>query len=246
MAKLVTKLAILLLIIATPVLLLAGSKKADNSLAEQIEHRLVGVAPNTVIIVVDEASKTAFLRGTVSSQAEIDRITDLVRSINDVRVIGSNLVVAHDPTEITRADDTMMKDVETLDTEEGTIHSGTTVITDASLRTAVEDALKSEGIMGQSKIKVETENGVVTLTGTALSEAHADRIVALAQSVPGVVSVEANIRLRDRQRPYTVKPSSERDKEGHEVGEAESRVDDEEDDEDEEEDEDEDEDEDRY
>jgi hypothetical protein len=106
----------------------------------------------------------------------------------------------------------------------------TTVITDASLRSAVEDALKSEGIMGQSKIKVETEDGVVTLTGTALSEAHADRIVALAQSVPGVVGIETNIQLRDQKRVYKVKPSHDRDKEGREVGEGESRVDDDDDD----------------
>lgn len=228
MAKTTTKLAILLLILAAPMLLMADSKKTDfdNSLAAQIEQRLVGV-PNTVIVVVDETTKTAFLRGTVSSQADMDRIMELVRSVNGVRVIGSNLVVLNEPAEITRDDNTVAKPLDT-EPEEGNF-TATTVITDASLRSAVEEALKSEGIMGQSKIKVETEDGVVTLTGTALSEAHADRIVAIAQSVPGVVGIETNIQLRDQKRVYKVKPSDDRDKEGREVGEGESRVDDEDD-----------------
>jgi osmotically-inducible protein OsmY len=226
MSRFMTKLAILLLILATPVLLMAGSKKADteNTLAAQIEQRLASV-PNTVIIVVDETTKTAFLRGTVSTQADIDRIMELVHSVDGVRVIGSNLTVLDEPATINRDADTV--ESMPLDTtpQEGTTLT-TTVITDASLRSAVEEAIKSEGIMGQSKIKVETEDGVVTLTGTALSEAHADRIVALAQSVPGVVGIETNIQLRDQKRVYKVKPSHDRDKEGREVGEGESRVDD--------------------
>jgi osmotically-inducible protein OsmY len=235
MPKTTTKLAILLLILAAPMLLMAGSKKTDldNTLAAQIEARLVGV-PNTVIVVVDETTKTAFLRGTVSSQTDMDRIMELVHSVDGVRVIGSNLVVLNEPVllnepaQITRDDNTV---VVPLDAEpDATTFVGTTVITDASLRSSVEEALKSEGIMGQSKIKIETEAGVVTLTGTALSEAHADRIVAIAQSVPGVVGIETNIQLRDQKRVYKVKPSNDRDKEGREVGEGESRVDDQEDD----------------
>jgi osmotically-inducible protein OsmY len=232
MARTTTKLVILLLIFAAPLLLMAGSKKTDldNTLAAQIEQRLVGV-PNTVIVVVDETTKTAFLRGTVSSQADMDRIMELVRSVDGVRVIGSNLVVLNEPAEITRDDNTVAVPLES-ESEEGTTTMSTTVITDASLRSAVENALKSEGIMGQSKIKVETEDGVVTLTGTALSEAHADRIVAIAQSVPGVVGIQTNIQLRDQKRVYKVKPSDDRDKEGREVGEGESRVDDDDEDDD--------------
>ncbi len=227
MTKPIMKLAILLFIFTLPLLLQAGSKKSDteNALAVQIEQKLIGL-PNTVIVVVDETANTAFLRGTVSSQAEMDRIIGLIHSVDGVRVIGSNLVVLNEPAEITRDDNTM----QTMTTDVDTKTFTETVITDASLRSAVEDALKSEGIMGQSKIKVETENGIVTLTGTALSEAHADRIVALAQSIAGVVSVETNIQLHGQKRPYKPRPSYDRDKEGFEVGSAESRVDDDDDD----------------
>lgn len=229
--KILTKLAILSLILAAPVLLMAGSKKehGENTLAMQIEQRLIGI-PNAVVVVVDETTNTAFLRGTVSSQANMDRIIELVRSVDGVRVIGSNLTVLEEPVEITRDDDTMNNLPMAIETDEGTTFTSTTVVvTDASLRAAVEEALESEGIMGQSMIKVDTEDGIVTLTGTALSEAHADRIVALAQSVPGVVSIESNIQLRDQKRVYKVKPSQDRDKEGREVGEGESRVDDDDD-----------------
>jgi hypothetical protein len=87
--------------------------------------------------------------------------------------------------------------------------------------------LKSEGIIGQSKIRIETEGGIVTLTGAALSEAHANRIVALAQSVPGVLKVNPRLTIRDQKnRQFEPKPSEDRDKEGYEVGGPDSRVDD--------------------
>jgi osmotically-inducible protein OsmY len=243
--KIPVKLILVLLLMAGPLVVFSEQKTATNStLAAQIEQKLVGVSPNTVIIVVDEKTNTAFLRGSVASQADADRIMDMVRSVNGVRVIGSNLVVAGSSTGTiadNTADNTLTTPTDTtttdlnrdtdMETTEGTSMPSTTIVTtDASLRAAVEDALKSEGINGQSKIKVNTENGIVTLTGIALSEAHADRIVALARSVPGVVDVQTNIQLRDEKRVYKVKPSSDRDKEGREVDKGESRVDDDDDD----------------
>ncbi len=225
------KVLILLLLVAAPAWLGAGSQKTDHTLAAQIEQRLTGIAPNTVIIVVDEATHTAFLRGSVSSEDEIARITEIVRSIDGVRVIGSTLVVS-EPISFDEIETTQTVEVDPpvdttleVDVDDETTEFRTTIVAeDASLQSAVEEALKSEGLMGQSKIRVETDRGMVTLTGTALSESQADRMVALAMSVPGVVSVQPNIALRDERRVYQVKPSGDRDKEGREVGDGLSRV----------------------
>ena len=229
--KFLTRLMIVLVLVASP--LFAGDKKdKDNALAHEIQQRLAGVAPNTVIVVVDEATNTAFLSGSAATQAELDLIATTVRSIDGVRIVGSTMVVRGTEPAVTLRTDGNTVDIDSVDVDrvddvDETITTTQVVdSSDVSIKAAVEEALKSEGIMGQSKIRVETEGGMVTLTGSALSESHADRIVALAQSVPGVVGVNPNITLRDQKRRYQVKPSDDRDKKGFEVGEAESRTDD--------------------
>ena len=236
--RFLSKLLIVLVLIASPVVLFAGSNEhKEHSLANEIQRRLAGVAPNTVIIVVDEASKSAFLSGSAATQADLDQVEQTVRSIHGVRIVGSTVVVRGTEPDLTLRTDGNTVDIDTLDVDRENVDvdtmdadEQTTAVqvidsSDASLKAAVEQALKSEGIMGQSKIRVETEGGMVTLTGSALSESQADRIVALAQSVPGVVGVNPNITLRDQKRRYQVKPSLDRDKQGFESDDAESRAD---------------------
>ena len=224
--KMLSKLLIVMVLVAAPVLLFAGNKDKDHALANEIQQRLAGVAPNTVIVVVDEATKSAFISGSAATQTELDLVAQTVRSIDGVRIIGSTMVVRGTEPEVTLSTQGNTVDINTVDVDETKTTIQVVDSSDASLKAAVEEALKSEGIQGQSKIRVDTEGGVVTLTGSALSESHADRIVALAQSVPGVVGVNPNITLRDQKRRYQVKPSDDRDKQGFEVGEAESRTDD--------------------
>ena len=232
------KILILVLFAIIPLTLLAGSKRSEDTLAVQVEQRMSGVIPNGVVVVVDESTRTAYLRGSVSSQEEIDRITEVVRAIDGVRVVSSTLEVTEEPLldEVDEIETTQTIEVDPLieidpsievnPYEETPIEVRTVIAQpDLSLEDAVEEAIKSEGLMGQSKVRINAEDGVVTLTGTALSEAQADRMVALARMVPGVVAVQPNLALRDERRVYQVKPSFDRDKEGREVGEGLSRVD---------------------
>jgi osmotically-inducible protein OsmY len=242
MRVILNRLVILLMLLGAPVWSYANDKHnklSNHELASQIQQRLESVAPNTVVVVIDEATKTAYLQGTVSSQDEVNRITEALRTFDGLSVIGTNLVV----NTATAASLYMDQDSDQAyevnqnydannETPEMTNDQGyqveepageTLVPTDASVNTAVIHALKSEGIMGQSKIRVETESGVVTLTGTALSEAQADRIVELARMVPGVIGITSNIQLRDEKRPYKVKPSPDVDKEGHQIDQDENQ-----------------------
>jgi osmotically-inducible protein OsmY len=238
-----TRLVILLILLVAPLIYAneKHNKLSNHELASQIQKKLETVAPNCVVVVVDEATKTAYLQGSMSSQDEINRITEALRSLDGVSVIGSNLVVNTATAASLYADHSsdsdqnyevnqnnndaenqtaMSKDQDNENDQnyetEGPV-AESLIPTDASVNAAVIHALKSEGIMGQSKIRVETENGVVTLTGTALSEAQADRIVELARTIPGVVAINPNLQLRDERRPYKVKPSPEVDKEGRPV-----------------------------
>jgi hypothetical protein len=223
-------LAILFLSIV-PVLAFADSK--SGTLALEIENELRGVTPNSVYVVVDETTKTAYVRGAVSSQAEVDRIINMLRSIDGVRVIGSTVTVKSSPiygTEVERSvvldapEDFNEVPVRVYTEEPVPVELYTTISRqDAHLEEAIQEALDSEGITGQSKIKVDSENSHVTLTGASLSEAMADRLVTVAMSVPGVRKVQPNIVLLDG-RSYEVKPNFERDKDGHQIGCALSRV----------------------
>jgi osmotically-inducible protein OsmY len=241
MRVILKRLIILLMLLAAPVWIYANDKHnklSNHDLATRIQQRLAEVTPNAVVVVVDEATKTAYLQGTVSSQDELEKITEALRTFDGISVIGSNLVVNTATAASLYADQDSDKDQnfaanQDYDADNGTPEitndqteedyqseapvAETLVPTDASVNSAVIHALKSEGIMGQSKIRVETEAGVVTLTGTALSEAQADRIVELARMVPGVLGINTNIQLRDERRPYKTKPSPDVDKEGHQI-----------------------------
>jgi osmotically-inducible protein OsmY len=237
MREIFRKLVILLILLAAPAWIYANEKHnklSNHELATQIQQRMESVAPNTVVVVVDEATRTAYLQGSVNSQEEVDRITEALRSLDGLSVIGSNLVVntataaslyaeesSGNQYTVNQGDEnlemTEQNDQSDQDSQTEAPVAETPVPTDASVNAAVIHALKSEGIIGQSKIRVETEDGVVTLTGTALSEAQADRIVELARMVPGVVAVNPNLQLRDERRPYKTKPNPEVDKEGRQI-----------------------------
>ena len=239
MRVILNRLIILLMLLAGPAWIFANDKHnklSNHELASQIQQRLESVTPNAVVVVVDEATKTAYLQGTVSSQDELEKITEALRTFDGLSVIGSNLVVntataaslymdqnsdqGYEVNQDNQDYDANDESAEMTDDQGYQVKepAGETLVpTDASVNAAVIHALKSEGIMGQSKIRVDTEAGVVTLTGTALSEAQADRIVELARMVPGVLGINTNIQLRDERRPYKPKPSPDVDKEGHQI-----------------------------
>ena len=62
----------------------------------------------------------------------------------------------------------------------------------AKVKTALIDSDETKG----GDIKVETRGGVVQLSGFVDSAAIADRAVAIAEKVPGVVSVKNDMRLK--------------------------------------------------
>lgn len=68
-------------------------------------------------------------------------------------------------------------------------------ISDAAITTKVKAELAKEKGVSATRIKVETDNGVVKLSGMARSQQEADRAASIAQSTKGVVSVNNNIQV---------------------------------------------------
>jgi hyperosmotically inducible protein len=68
-------------------------------------------------------------------------------------------------------------------------------ISDSAITTKVKAELAKEKNVSATHIKVETDNGVVKLSGTARSQQEADRAAQLARDTKGVVSVNNNIQV---------------------------------------------------
>jgi hyperosmotically inducible periplasmic protein len=74
-------------------------------------------------------------------------------------------------------------------------------VKDATITAKIKAEMAKDKQVSALHIKVETDNnGVVTLSGTAKSRAEADKAVAIARDVKGVVSVENNIKLTTTER----------------------------------------------
>jgi hyperosmotically inducible protein len=69
------------------------------------------------------------------------------------------------------------------------------VVTDAWITTKVKaDLLATDDVSGTS-INVDTNNGVVTLTGNVRSSAEADKAVTVARGIKGVVKVDSQLSV---------------------------------------------------
>jgi hyperosmotically inducible protein len=68
---------------------------------------------------------------------------------------------------------------------------------DLSITTRVKTAILNDAtITAQSKIDVETSNGVVTLSGSVKNADERDRAMAVARKVTGVTDVKSNLQVQ--------------------------------------------------
>jgi hyperosmotically inducible periplasmic protein len=147
--------------------------------------------PAAEIITVDVDNGVVTLTGAVVSPVESDRIVTIVKGTDGVTRVVSNLQVG-------RTGGTSM-DTESTDTTSSgsmTTESHQHATGDAALTTAVKNKLSAEGTT-IPPIQVETEDGIVTLTGTVANEGEAERLILLVRAVPNVKSVKSNLKVRE-------------------------------------------------
>src|SRR5437868_11996052 len=71
-------------------------------------------------------------------------------------------------------------------------------MSDASISTAVQAKLTSDHLSNFPRIDVDTERGVVNLSGVVETEAQRAQASRLAKQVEGVVRVNNNLQIQDR------------------------------------------------
>ena len=184
-------------------------KPSDKTLDERIEKRLTGSTLKRYNIDVNVDMGVAKLTGTVATEADRRRATQLA-TIPGIARVENQLVVDLAATRGTAGTMTSKAKVGAEKTKEGAEKIGEKtkegaekvvdktkeglsktgeVITDAWITTRVKSKYVGEDLLKDSDINVDTTNHVVTLRGTVMSAAGRARAVAQAKEVEGVHQV---------------------------------------------------------
>ena len=92
--------------------------------------------------------------------------------------------------------------------ESNTGESTPQTLIDASISIAVQKKLTSDRLAYFPRIDVDTERGVVNLSGVVQTEAQRAQAARLAQEVEGVIRVDNNLQIQNRPPTGEVSPAS--------------------------------------
>ena len=154
-------------------------------------------------INVDTQNHVVTLTGTVESAVAKEQAIRIARDTDGVRNVVDNLTlnetaatsgVSEERIEIddkakAAGKDAGHKAAETADKAGG-------LVTDAAVTTAVKTKLLADSRVGGLKIDVDTNHGVVTLTGNVATKAEATQAITLARGTEGVRDVVDKLRIK--------------------------------------------------
>ncbi|CNC22269.1 molecular chaperone OsmY [Yersinia pseudotuberculosis] len=154
-------------------------KKADNyindsAITARVKRELLAQSwLKGTDISVETNDGVVTLSGFVNSLSQIDDTHELVGSILDVKSVKNELHV---------------KDQKSQSVSE---YAG-----DAATTSSVKAKLLADGIVPSRKIKVETTDGVVQLSGDVENKAQSERAESIAKAVNGVKSVKNDLNIK--------------------------------------------------
>ncbi len=170
---------------------------ADHNLDERIEKRIDGSTLKKYDVKVSVTNGIATVTGTVPTEADRRKATQLA-TIPGITRVDNQLVVdlaakgttgtmkstVKEGAEKTKEGAAKLADK----TKDGVSKTGE-VITDGWITTRVHSKFVGEDLLKDSDISVDTKDHVVTLSGTVMSAAGRARAVAQAKEVEGVHQV---------------------------------------------------------
>jgi hyperosmotically inducible protein len=169
-------------------------------------------------IDVDTKDRVVTLSGAVDTPAARSRAVELARGTEGVRDVVDQLTVSPGATPTTGIDDAAAREAreataegkaaadragEKADekTDEAQRKAGETAdragnaVGNATLTAAVKTKFLADDTVSGLKIDVDSNNGVVTLTGTVPSAAEKNRAIAIAKETDGVKSVIDRLKV---------------------------------------------------
>jgi hyperosmotically inducible periplasmic protein len=194
------------LISAASLVVTAACSQTDAGITMAVESKMASDdRVKASDINVDTHNHVVTLNGTVASRAERDRAVLIARDTKGVNTVVDNLVVGAVPaatsgkyeqkteekTENTKAAKTHDAKAKS---ERAADHTGD-VLTDAAITSELKTKFLAEPGVSGLNINVDTNNGVVTLSGTVKSKAEAAKAMALARESKGVKRVVSKLKV---------------------------------------------------
>ncbi len=158
-----------------------GEKVEDATITATIKSKLLwNTHTDGLDINVDTNNGKVTLTGTASTSAEKDLAGRIGRNTNGVSGLNNQITVTnkHDTTASTKVKAAGKETSET--------------VSDAWITTKVKSTLLFSSNVEGTAINVDTNNGVVSLSGTIHTSAERDLAIELAQNVRGVKKVDAS------------------------------------------------------
>lgn len=155
------------------VLLAAGCGQTDAGITTAVKSKLA--ADDTVKayqIDVDTSEKVVTLSGNVDTMMAKSRAVELARTTDGVASVTDNIMVTG-----------------TADATPGMPDAAPATFSDAGITATLKSKLLADTTVGGLSIDVDTQDGVVTLTGDVKSQAEKDQALRLARETDGVKSV---------------------------------------------------------
>lgn len=154
-------------------------------------------------IDVDTQDHVVTLTGEVETSAARDQAMRLARDTDGVREVVDRLQVGDTAAtagmvDRDTADEARDTAERTGDAAGDAASRAGSAMTDAAITSAVKAKLLADPMVGGLKIDVDTNNGVVTLTGPVNTQAEASEAEKIAKGTEGVKSVVARLRVGDR------------------------------------------------
>lgn len=146
----------------------------DTTITHRVQNK-IAMDPSLSVfkIKVETKKNTVYLSGTVNSDTDASAIVQLAQSIAGVKDVDTQLLK---------------------------IKNSAQPFTDTSITAKVKGTFIREKIFGKDvppDLKVETNNGIVYLSGTAKSQHEINTAIDLAKSVTGVKKVESRLKLQN-------------------------------------------------
>ncbi|CRG50354.1 molecular chaperone OsmY [Yersinia pseudotuberculosis] len=157
----------------------SSMKKVDNYMSDSAVTAKVKSALleekslKSTDISVETSNGVVTLSGFLNSQVEIETAVEIAGNVEGVKSVSDKLHV---------------KDQKSQSVSE---YAG-----DAATTSSVKAKLLADGIVPSRKIKVETTDGVVQLSGDVENKAQSERAESIAKAVNGVKSVKNDLNIK--------------------------------------------------
>ncbi|CNI53339.1 molecular chaperone OsmY [Yersinia mollaretii] len=157
----------------------SSMKKVDNYMGDSAATAKVKSALleekslKSTDISVETSHGVVTLSGFVTSQAEAETAVDIAKNVEGVKSVSDKLHV---------------KDQKTQSVSE---YAG-----DAATTSSIKAKLLADDIVPSRKVKVETTEGVVQLSGSVENKAQSERAESIAKAVDGVKSVKNDLSIK--------------------------------------------------